>query len=54
MGVFDSEPVEEEEMFSLAARFVTQMHKWFATLEGEATSSFGEKRSRRSPSDEGA
>ena len=41
-------------MFSLAAKFSARMRKWSATLEGEATSSFGEKRPRRSPSNEGA
>ena len=43
MGVVDNEPVEEEEMFSLAAGFTVWMRKWSATLEGEVTSSFGEK-----------
>ena len=50
----DSEPSEEDEMFSLAAGFTTRMHKLPATLEDEATSSSGEKRPRRSPSNEGA
>ena len=43
MGVVDNELVEEEEMFSLAVGFAARMRKWFATLEGEATSIFGEK-----------
>ena len=38
-GVVDGEPAEEEEMFSLATRFATRMHKQSATLEGEASSS---------------
>ena len=41
-------------MFSLAAKFAARMRKQSMTLEGEATSSFGEKRTKRSPSDEGA
>ena len=53
-GLVDSESVEEEEMFSLATRFAAWMCKRSTTLEGEAFSSFGEKRPRRSPSDEGA
>ena len=43
MGVVDNEPVEEEEMFSLAVGFAARMRKWFSILEGEATSIFGEK-----------
>ena len=53
-GVVNSEPAEEEEMFSLAVGFTTRMRKRPATLEGEATSSSGGKRPRLSPSDEGA
>ena len=53
-GIVNGEPSEEEEMFSLAAGFDGQMSKRSATLEGEATFSSGEKRPRRSPSDEGA
>ena len=41
--VADSEPAEEEEVFSLPARFTTWRHKRSATLEGVATSSSGEK-----------
>ena len=41
-------------MFCLAVRFVVHMRKRFATPEGEATSSSGEKRPRRSSLDEGA
>ena len=41
-------------MFSLAVEFAARMRKRSATLEGEATSSSGEKRPRRSFSDEGA
>ena len=52
--VVDGEPVEEEEMFSLAAEFVARMCKRSTTLEGETSSSYGEKRPRRPPSDEGA
>ena len=47
-------PAEEEEMFSFAVGFAAQMHKWFATQEGEATSSSRKKCPRRSPLDEGA
>ena len=43
MGVDNGEPAEEEEMFHLATGFAARMRKWSATLEGEATSSFGEK-----------
>ena len=50
-GVVDSEPTEEEEMFSLATWFAARMLKWSTTLEGEATSSSREKQPRRSPSD---
>ena len=53
-GVVDSKPAEEEEMFSIATGFAAWMRKWSATLEGESTSSSGEKRPKRSPSDEGA
>ena len=41
-------------MFSLAVGFALWMRKWTGILEGEATSSSGEKRPRRSPLDEGA
>ena len=54
MGMIYSEPVEEEEMFSLAAGFSTRRRKQPTTLEGVATSSSGEKRPRRSPLDEEA
>ena len=47
-------PAEEEEMFSLAVGFAAQMRKWFATQEGEATSSSRKKCPRRSPLDQGA
>ena len=53
-GVVEGEPIEEKEMFSLAFGFATRMRKRSATLEGEATSSYGEKRPRHSPSDERA
>ena len=53
MGVVDSEPAEEEEMFSLAIEFATRISKQSAALEGDATFSSGEKRPRRSlPGDE--
>ena len=42
-GVVDGESVKEEEMFSLVARFAAWIRKRPATLEGEATFSFGEK-----------
>ena len=41
-------------MFSLAAGFTERMRKRYASLEGKATSSFREKRPRRSPSNEEA
>ena len=41
-------------MFSLAVGFSTRRRRRPATLEGVATSSSGEKRPRRSPSDEKA
>ena len=50
----DSKPAEEKEMFSLAARFATGRRRWPTALEGVATSSSGEKRPRRYPSDEEA
>ena len=53
-GVVDSEPAKEEEMFSLAIGFGTQMCKRLVTLEDEAISSFGEKRPGRSPSNDEA
>ena len=53
-GVADIEPVEEEEMFSLVTEFATRKRKWSVNLEGEDTFSYGEKRPRRSPSDEEA
>ena len=52
--VVDSEPTEEEEMFSFATGLATRMRKWLMALEGEATSSFEKKLPRRSPSEEGA
>ena len=52
--IADSEPAEEEEKFSLTVGFVARMRKQSTTLEGEATSSSGEKRPRQSPSYEGA
>ena len=36
-------------MFNLTARFAARRRKWSVTLEGVDTSSFGEKRPRRSP-----
>ena len=54
IGVVDSEPTKEEEMSSLAAGFVVQMHKWAMGLEGEATSSFGGKWSKQCLLYEGA
>ena len=53
-GIVDSEPAEEEEMFSLAVGFAARMLKRSATLEGEAIFSYGEKRPRRPSLDEGA
>ena len=52
--IADSEPAEEEEKFSLTVGFVARMRKQSTTLEGEATSSSGEKQPRQSPSYEGA
>ena len=40
-------------MFSLAVKFIARIRKRLATPEGEATSSSGEERPRRSPSNEG-
>ena len=41
-------------MFSLAIGFATRKRKRSVTLEGVDTSNFGEKRPRRSPSNEEA
>ena len=53
-GVADIEPVEKEEMFSLAAGFVVRKRKRSMTLEGADASSSGEKRPRWSPAYEEA
>ena len=52
--VVDIESVEEEDMLSLAAGFAGRRRKRSVTLEGVDTSSYGEKRPRRSPLDEEA
>ena len=52
--VADIEPIEEEEMFSLVVGFAARKCKQSVTLEGAGTSSFEEKRPRRSSSDEEA
>ena len=41
-------------MFSLAVGFAARMCKQPVTLEGETSSSSGEKRPKQPPSDEGA
>ena len=54
MGLVDSAPAGDEEMFSLTIEFATWRHRRPATLVGVATSIFREKRPRRSSSDEEA
>ena len=54
MGIISSEPVEEEEMSSLAAGFSVQMRKRVAGLEGETTPIYSGKRLRWSSPDEEA
>ena len=54
MGVVSSEPVEEEEMSNLVVGFIAQIRKRATGSEGEATSSSGGKRPRRSSPDEEA
>ena len=51
-GVPDIEPVKEEEMFILVIGFATRKRKQSVTLEGANTSTSGERRPRRPPSDE--
>ena len=41
-------------MFSLAVGFATRKRRWPSIIKGVVTSSFGEKRPRRSPSHEEA
>ena len=51
-GVIASEPVEDEEMSSLATGFTAQMRKWAAGLEGKTTPKSDGKRSKQSSPNE--